>query len=78
MANVQDTVGAREMLTEFSNGSKHLLVLQETRLTNVELRAYVKSAKLAGWNVYHQGGQQSDNGLGASRENGGVMIMVKK
>ena len=66
------------MLKVFSDGSKHVLVLQETKFTDTELRAYLKTAQIEGWNVYHQEGPPTITVLGTQRENGGVLVVVKK
>ena len=66
------------MLKAFSDGSKHVIILQETRFNENELRAYLKTAQNGGWNIYHQEGPPTITVLGAKRENGGVLVAVKK
>ncbi len=66
------------MLTEFGEGKKHVIILQETKFNEADLRAYLKTAQLGGWNIYHQGGPSTITVLDTKLENGGVLVAVKK
>ena len=61
--------------------SKDLMVFQETKMKESEATAFIRYANKHDFQVYHQPGPQSalaHSKDGTSRENGGVMIIVRK
>ncbi len=65
------------MFTVFRE-KKDIIIMQESKLSEADLRGFLTTAQLKGWNVYHQGGPPTATVLDTRTENGGVLVAVKK